>query len=121
MLDGFLHAAAMAAAGITAGELTPMLVSWLSGVMPVPAESHLTVSTWPEHELAYVDLFTCRADTDPEEAVAPILAVLGGGTVHGQIGQLGPNGVAAPCRPERVSGDEPAPARLLPGRRGLGR
>jgi len=66
----------------------------------VLAESHLTVSTWPEHELAHVDLFTCRADTDPEEAIAPILAALGGETVHGQrIGRLGPTGVAAGCAP----------------------
>lgn len=66
----------------------------------VLAESHLTVSTWPEHELAHVDLFTCRADTDPEEAITPILAVLDGGTVHGQrIGRLGPNSVAADSTP----------------------
>jgi S-adenosylmethionine/arginine decarboxylase-like enzyme len=58
------------------------------------------VSTWPEHELAHVDLFTCRADTDPEEAITPILAVLDGGTVHGQrIGRLGPNSVAADSTP----------------------
>lgn len=50
----------------------------------VLAESHLAVSTWPEHRLAHVDLFTCRADTDPEHAICPILDVLGGGAVHGQ-------------------------------------
>ena len=62
----------------------------------VLAESHLTVSTWPEHDLAHVDLFTCRADTDPEDAIVPILAALGGGTVHGQrIARLGPTGIAA--------------------------
>lgn len=36
MLGGFVHAAAMGrAAGISATELTPALVSWLSGVFPV--------------------------------------------------------------------------------------
>jgi S-adenosylmethionine decarboxylase len=50
----------------------------------VLAESHLTVSTWPEHSLAYIDLFTCRADTNPEQAITPILALLGAATVHGQ-------------------------------------
>ena len=60
----------------------------------VLAESHLTVSTWPEHQLAHVDLFTCRADTDPEHAIAPILAILGSETVHGQrIHRSGPNSV----------------------------
>ncbi|SHF89196.1 NAD(P)-dependent oxidoreductase [Streptoalloteichus hindustanus] len=39
MLGGFLHAAAMAdAAGVRAGELTPMLVSWLIGCMPALTE-----------------------------------------------------------------------------------
>ncbi|MCK9875403.1 adenosylmethionine decarboxylase [Frankia sp. Ag45/Mut15] len=42
------------------------------------AESHITVSTWPEHRLAHIDIFTCRADIDPHQAVEPILIVLGG-------------------------------------------
>lgn len=44
----------------------------------VLAESHITVSTWPEHQLAHIDVFTCRADTDPGSAIQPILATLGG-------------------------------------------
>lgn len=43
----------------------------------VLAESHLVVSTWPEHQFAHIDLFTCRADTDPEHALQPITEVLG--------------------------------------------
>ncbi len=50
----------------------------------VLAESHLIVSTWPEHQLAHIDLFTCRADTDPEHALQPIIERLGSRTVHGQ-------------------------------------
>lgn len=50
----------------------------------VLAESHLVVSTWPEHQLAHIDLVTCRADTDPEHAIKPILAALRTGAVHGQ-------------------------------------
>jgi S-adenosylmethionine/arginine decarboxylase-like enzyme len=38
----------------------------------VLAESHLTVSTWPECALAHVDLVTCRADTDPATALQPL-------------------------------------------------
>ncbi|MDQ3054212.1 MAG: adenosylmethionine decarboxylase [Actinomycetota bacterium] len=50
----------------------------------VLAESHLVVSTWPEHQFAHIDLFTCRADTDPEHALQPIIEVLGSRKVHGQ-------------------------------------
>jgi S-adenosylmethionine decarboxylase len=50
----------------------------------VLAESHLVVSTWPEHKLAHIDLFTCRADTDPERALQPIHDLLGSTAVHGQ-------------------------------------
>lgn len=49
----------------------------------VLAESHLVVSTWPEHKLAHIDLFTCRADTDPEHALEPVIDTLGG-KVHAQ-------------------------------------
>lgn len=59
----------------------------------VLAESHLTVSTWPEHGLAHIDLFTCRADTDPDHAIAPILTALGAGAVNGQrVPRMDPDG-----------------------------
>ncbi|MGH3549724.1 MAG: S-adenosylmethionine decarboxylase family protein, partial [Pseudonocardiaceae bacterium] len=48
----------------------------------VLAESHLIVSTWPEHQLAHIDLFTCRADTDPELALEPIIDIFGDPKVH---------------------------------------
>ncbi len=64
----------------------------------VLAESHLTVSTWPEHRIAHIDLFTCRADTDPQQAIAPILALLGNRTVHDQrIRRTGPSSVTPPA------------------------
>lgn len=50
----------------------------------VLAESHLIVSTWPEHKLAHIDLFTCRADTVPEHALEPVINALGGAKVHAQ-------------------------------------
>ena len=56
------------------------------------AESHITVSTWPEHRLAHIDVFTCRADTDPRQAIEPILSVLGGQITRSQaVPQLSPN------------------------------
>ena len=42
------------------------------------AESHITVSTWPEHQLAHIDVFTCRADSEPGHAIQPILDLLAG-------------------------------------------
>ncbi|KAA2252655.1 S-adenosylmethionine decarboxylase proenzyme [Solihabitans fulvus] len=50
----------------------------------VLAESHLIVSTWPEHHLAHVDLFTCRADTDAEQALQPIVDIVRSKKIHGQ-------------------------------------
>ena len=43
----------------------------------VLGESHLTVSTWPEYRMAQVDLVTCRADTGPEDALQPLVDLLG--------------------------------------------
>jgi S-adenosylmethionine decarboxylase proenzyme len=55
------------------------------------AESHITVSTWPEHRLAHVDVFTCRAITDPAEAIKPLLKALGGRIGHAQqVSRLSP-------------------------------
>jgi len=39
------------------------------------AESHLVVSTWPEHCMAQIDLVSCRADTTPEAAIEPLLTL----------------------------------------------
>lgn len=50
----------------------------------VLAESHLIVSTWPEHNAAHIDLFTCRADTDSDHALEPIIDILGGTKVNKQ-------------------------------------
>jgi S-adenosylmethionine decarboxylase len=62
----------------------------------VLAESHLTVATWPEHQLAHVDLFTCRTDSDPENALTPIVNALGATHVHGQrIRRIDPSGLSA--------------------------
>ncbi len=50
----------------------------------VLAESHLTISTWPEHALTHVDLVTCRADTSPTTALTPIRELLDPQAVHEQ-------------------------------------
>jgi S-adenosylmethionine decarboxylase proenzyme len=50
----------------------------------VLAESHITVSTWPEHGLAHIDVFTCRALVDPDQAIRPVLDTLGGQIANAQ-------------------------------------
>ncbi|MBT8228126.1 MAG: S-adenosylmethionine decarboxylase proenzyme [Dactylosporangium sp.] len=65
----------------------------------VLAESHLTVSTWPEHHMAYIDVFTCRADVEPATAIKPILAVLGAsnaGVARQRIHRLRPARLSQP-------------------------
>jgi S-adenosylmethionine decarboxylase len=37
--------------------------------MAIVSESHLVIHTWPEHGYAAVDVFTCGAPRDPQEAV----------------------------------------------------
>lgn len=43
----------------------------------VLAESHVVVSTWPEHGSALIDVLLCTADADPEAVCGPIEALLG--------------------------------------------
>jgi S-adenosylmethionine decarboxylase len=42
--------------------------SGISGVALI-AESHISIHTWPEHEYAAVDVFTCGKKVDPYLAV----------------------------------------------------
>jgi S-adenosylmethionine decarboxylase len=36
------------------------------------AESHLSIHTWPEHNFAAVDVFTCGDVIQPKDAVKPL-------------------------------------------------
>ena len=38
------------------------------------AESHISIHTWPEHEYAAVDVFTCGDTTDPELACTYLMS-----------------------------------------------
>src|SRR5215475_9316650 len=38
--------------------------------MAIVSESHLVIHTWPEHGYAAVDVFTCGAPRDPQDAVS---------------------------------------------------
>jgi S-adenosylmethionine decarboxylase len=41
------------------------------------AESHILVSTWPEHKTALVDVLLCNEDMDPQIAADVLLNALG--------------------------------------------
>lgn len=92
-----MHATATQLGCTVLGELVVPFQPHGTTCVLVLAESHLTVSTWPEHHLAHIDLFTCRADTPPDNAITPILNTLGSTSIRSQrIQRLGP-----PTHPER--------------------
>ena len=41
------------------------------------AESHILVSTWPEHNTALIDILLCNESMDPHVAADVLLGVLG--------------------------------------------
>ena len=43
----------------------------VSGVVII-AESHLSIHTWPEHNFAAIDVFTCGDVIKPKDAVKPL-------------------------------------------------
>jgi S-adenosylmethionine decarboxylase len=45
----------------------------ITGVIAI-AESHIAIHTWPEHNYAAVDIFTCGTELMPQKAV-PLLVV----------------------------------------------
>jgi S-adenosylmethionine decarboxylase proenzyme len=51
----------------------------VTGVVVI-AESHFSIHTWPEHDFAAVDLFTCGDTLDPWAAFAHLEAALGAAT-----------------------------------------
>jgi len=51
----------------------------ISGVVII-AESHLCIHTWPEHNYAAVDVFTCGEEFDPEDAASLLIQKLGART-----------------------------------------
>ncbi|MGQ0777026.1 MAG: adenosylmethionine decarboxylase [Pseudonocardiales bacterium] len=83
LLDAMRTAATRLGATVL-GELSVLFQPHGITCVLVLAESHLIVSTWPEHKLAHIDLFTCRVDTDPQHALQPIVDTLGSTKVHGQ-------------------------------------
>ena len=48
----------------------------VSGVVII-AESHLFIHTWPEHNYAAIDIFTCGDSVQPEKAAQRLIGELG--------------------------------------------
>ncbi len=53
----------------------------VSGVVVI-SESHISVHTWPEVGYAALDIYTCGADTEPENAVYYIVKEFKAKNVH---------------------------------------
>lgn len=64
-------------------------------VVAVLSESHASVHTWPEHQSAFVDVFTCGDTADPQLATELLARRLGARQVHLRTVDRGSPG---PCR-----------------------
>jgi S-adenosylmethionine decarboxylase len=75
MRAAMLDAADAAGATVVDDRFHRFPVQGLSGVI-VLAESHISVHTFPEHNYAAFDVFTCGSHVDPEEACRHLLREL---------------------------------------------
>ena len=63
----------------------------VTGVVTI-TESHLCIHTWPEHEYAAVDIFTCGKGFKPYRAAEIIIERLG--CKYPQIFEIGPRSIS---------------------------
>ena len=80
MEQALLKAADASGATIVESQFHTFQPQGVSGVVII-AESHFTVHTWPEHDYAAVDLFTCSHNLDFEAAIKSMTASLESGGV----------------------------------------
>ena len=66
--DSMIKAAKVAKATIVADVFHEFNPHGISGVVVI-AESHIAIHSWPEHQCASIDIFTCSDDMDPLAAV----------------------------------------------------
>lgn len=90
LLEAMREGAVRAGAEPRQGTREPFLPHGVTCVL-VLAESHVVVSTWPEHRFAAIDACVCGAGVDLEALAAPVLALL------------------APAEVARASVDRPEP------------
>jgi len=108
--EAFLRRQAVAAAramgativGVHSHRYQPQGVS----VVIILAESHLSLHTWPEFDLASIDIFVCNPDTDPQLAKAHLTEVLEAGRIaeleveRGQLDRVAERHVRLPVDPD---------------------
>lgn len=70
-------------------------------VLAMLAESHASLHTWPEHGAAFVDVFTCGEDADPQRAVQLLADRVGASRLRSDTV---PRGTGAPIREGVASG-----------------
>ena len=75
LVDAMREGAARAGADVRQVTREPFLPHGATCVL-VLAESHLVVSTWPEHRFASVDACVCGPGIELGALVAPVLALL---------------------------------------------
>ena len=70
-------------------------------VLAMLAESHASLHTWPEHGAAFVDVFTCGEDADPQRAVQLLADRVGARRLRSDTV---PRGTGSPVRERVASG-----------------
>jgi S-adenosylmethionine decarboxylase len=97
-VDALMAAAIAAAAAVGAtvvGESTVRYVPHGLTIAVFLAESHIVLTTWPEHRLLLIDTLLCNAEMDPDVAIDEI------------VRRLCPAGeVVRQCVPRRIA-DKP--------------
>jgi len=71
-----LTAAIESGATVLGESFHPFSPHGVSGVVVI-AESHLSIHTWPEHNYAAADIFTCGDSVQPERAAEILIEKLG--------------------------------------------
>lgn len=66
--EAMIQAAKIAKATIVADVFHEFNPQGLSGVVVI-AESHIAIHSWPEHQCASIDIFTCSKDMEPQAAI----------------------------------------------------
>lgn len=89
-LLGAMRAAATAVGATEVGQTDARYVPHGITAVLFLAESHILISTWPEHELALVDIQFCDPKMNPQDAWAVLKGALGAQTAKLTWVQRGP-------------------------------
>ena len=76
-IQSAMHAAASAVGATVVGQAECRYVPHGVTAVLFLAESHILVSTWPEHRTALIDVLLCNEAMDPQRAANVLLRELG--------------------------------------------